>query len=39
MIQHKSDYDWQRADERLEPALLLTWVLGIAAAVLMATAL
>lgn len=37
MLPHKSDYDWRRADEQLEPAVVMTWVLGIAAAVLLAT--
>lgn len=39
MAQHESNRDWRQADNEFEPALILTWILGIALAAFLATTL
>jgi hypothetical protein len=37
MTQHDLNCGWQQADKRLDPTLVLTWVLGIGLAVFLVT--
>jgi hypothetical protein len=39
MAQDGSNRDWRQADSEFEPALILTWILGVALVAFLATTL